>query len=275
LLPAAPVDYLKHSDDIRAQAEWKCAQQKIRKETGVELKTQVGGVDPHCNNELVLNSKGAKANMGSSYIPSKDAQASIWMQTFAGGISASPATYQLAVADATTISNALMIASDPATRTPGAIATKVDLRKTAEAICRQYAMIIKLNNGISDEAKIGIGVRPVNPNRSPVTVPESSPLLNVLGATPGSHTVRYGDAITDKPAKPFGASQLQLFVTIAAEATTDEDTAQYYGSFTKNPVAVGFAPDDDGKVATYFARWISRRGEVGPWSLPVSMRIAA
>jgi hypothetical protein len=28
-------------------------------------------------------------------------------------------------------------------------------------------------------------------------------------------------------------------------------------------------------VATYFARWASRRGDVGPSSLPVSMRIAA
>ena len=55
----------------------------------------------------------------------------------------------------------------------------------------------------------------------------------------------------------------------------DPEQAQFYGAFKKNPVAVGFDPADDGKVATYFARRASRRGDVGPWSLPVSMRIAA
>jgi hypothetical protein len=30
-----------------------------------------------------------------------------------------------------------------------------------------------------------------------------------------------------------------------------------------------------GKVATYYARWASQRGETGPWSVPVSFRFAA
>jgi hypothetical protein len=221
--------------------------------------------------------------MASQYIPAKDAEASLWMQTFANGISANPSTYQLQSTDATTISNtvnafknALTVSVDPATRTATTIAVKDDARATAEALCRQYAINIKFNAGISDANKIAIGVRPVNPNRSPVNVPASSPLLNVVGATPGSQTVRYADTSTpDSGKKPFGAVQLQLFVAVGTTPTNDETTAQLYGSFTKNPVGVGFSPDDDGKVATYFGRWVSRKGDVGPWSLPVSMRIAA
>jgi hypothetical protein len=38
---------------------------------------------------------------------------------------------------------------------------------------------------------------------------------------------------------------------------------------------VDFQPEHDGKVATYFACWSGRRGETGPWSASVSMRIAA
>jgi hypothetical protein len=221
--------------------------------------------------------------MSSSYIPAKDAEASLWMQTFANGIAANPSTYQLSSSDATTISNAvnafkdaLAVTSDPATRTVTSIATKDDTRATAENLCRQYAMLIKLNAGISDANKLAIGVRPVNPNRSPINVPDSSPLLNVIGATPGSQTVRYADTSTpDSGKKPFGAVQLQLFVAIGTTPTNDETTAQLYGQFTKNPVGVAFDPADDGKVATYFGRWVSRKGDVGPWSLPVSMRIAA
>jgi hypothetical protein len=177
---------------------------------------------------------------------------------------------------ANSFKNALTVTSDPATRTATTIAVKDDTRATAEALCRQYAINIKFNAGISDSNKIAIGVRPVNPNRSPINVPASSPLLNVVGATPGSQTVRYADTSTpDSGKKPFGAVQLQLFVAIGTTPTNDETTAQLYGQFTKNPVGVAFDPADDGKVATYFGRWVSRKGDVGPWSLPVSMRIAA
>ena len=109
-----------------------------------------------------------------------------------------------------------------------------------------------------------------------MNVPASSPLLNVLGATPGSHTVRYSDTSTpDSAAKPCGAAMMQLWVAIGTAATTDEDEAEFYGTVTKNPIPVGFTGADDEKVATYFARWANRKGDTGPWSLPVSMRIAA
>ncbi|MEX0776999.1 MAG: hypothetical protein WD042_14940 [Phycisphaeraceae bacterium] len=221
--------------------------------------------------------------MAQSYIPGQDAASLQWMQAFAGGIAASPSTYMLAAADATAISNAvgafaaaLATAVDPQTRTPVTVNVKDTARNAAEQICRQYAVVIKNNGGISDAAKIAIGVRPVNPSREPIPCPQSSPLLNVIAATPGAQTVRYSDTSTpDSKSKPFGASELQLFIAIGDAPTVDEDAAQFYGKFTRNPVGVAFAPQDDGKVATYFARWASRRGEVGPWSLPVSMRIAA
>jgi hypothetical protein len=68
---------------------------------------------------------------------------------------------------------------------------------------------------------------------------------------------------------------LQLFVAIADTPTVDENDAVFVGNFTKNPIAVAFSPEDDGKCATWFARWQSRKGDTGPWSLPVTMRIAA
>ncbi|MCC6682206.1 MAG: hypothetical protein IT445_14995 [Phycisphaeraceae bacterium] len=221
--------------------------------------------------------------MVQSYIPTTDAHALQWMQAFSGGITASPSTYMLSVSDATAISSAvdayataLATATDPNVRTPVNVNIKDTTRNAAEQICRQYAILIKNNGGISDASKIAIGVRPVNPSREPIPCPQTSPLLNVVAATPGAHTVRYVDSMTPSTvAKPFGATELQLFIAIADAPTTDEDAAVFYGKFTKNPIGVAFAPGDDGKVATYFARWASRRGDVGPWSLPISMRIAA
>jgi hypothetical protein len=219
------------------------------------------------------------------FIPNRDSQALIWMQTFASGISAAPAIYMLSSADAAAINSAvagfdttLQIASNPATRTPVSVNAKDDARTAATQICRQFAILIKYNAGISDPDKIAIGVRPVNPSREPVECPQTSPLLNIIAATPGNQTLRYADSMTpDSPAKPFGASEIQLFRAIAPAATpiTDPAAAQFYGKFTKNPLSINFNAADNGKQATYFARWASRRGEVGPWSTPISMAIAA
>jgi hypothetical protein len=221
--------------------------------------------------------------MSNGYIPREDANALAWMQVFSDGLAASPATYQVTAADATAVSNAVTAfatayadAVDPATRTPVTVAAKDDARTSAEQICRQYATLIKYNAGISDPDKIAIGVRPVNPDRIPITAPQTSPLLNIIGCTPGAQTVRYSDTNTpDSGAKPFGALNLQLFLAVGDAVVADPELADFYGAFTKNPIGVGFDAGDDGKMATYFARWSSRRGDVGPWSLPVSMRIAA
>lgn len=221
--------------------------------------------------------------MADSFIPAPDGLALTWFQTFAAGLSASPGTYGLGPADAANITAAVdayaaayAVALDPAQRTKVAVSNKDATRANAEALCRQVASLIKYNNGISDSDKVAVGVRPVNPSRSPINVPASSPLLNVIGATPGSQTVRYADSNSpDRPAKPFGAAQIQVFVAVGTAPVADPDTAQFYGAFTKNPIAVGFDPADDGKVATYFARWASRRGDVGPWSRSSTGRVPA
>src|SRR5262249_22029641 len=115
-----------------------------------------------------------------------------------------------------------------------------------------------------------------NPHREPIECPQTSPLLSILGNTPGSQTIRFADTNTpDSRAKPFGASELQLFRGVGTTEPLPFSECHFYGKFTKNPVDVEFSEGDDGKIATYYARWASVRGEVGPLSLPQSMRIAA
>lgn len=217
------------------------------------------------------------------FIPTQDAQALGFMQTFANTIAAGPAVYQLGVPDAVTLTNAVnafasaqAIAIAKATRTEVTIGLRDQARYAAEQLVRQYAALIRPNAGISDAAKEAIGLTIPSGSREPIYAPASSPLLNILGATPGAHTLRFADSSTPTSGrKPFGAIQIQLFVAVGAAPTADESTAQFYGAFTRNPIAVGFAQAEDGQVATYFGRWASRRGDTGPWSLPVSMRIAA
>ena len=220
---------------------------------------------------------------GPDYVPAEDAQFSLWAQAFAGGITLNPAKYMLSPAQAlsiqTSVNNfvaALLVATNEATRTKPTIIAKDNMRSICETLCRQYAMQIKDNLGISDEDKVAIGVRPITTSREPIECPQTAPLLNILGNTPGAQTLVYADSTTpDSKARPFGATELQLFRAVSMTEPAPISECQFLGKFTRNPIAVEFSEADDGKIATYYARWASARGETGPWSLPVSMRIAA
>lgn len=223
--------------------------------------------------------------MAEGFIPAQDSAALAWMQVFAGGITANPSLYLLTAVDATAITaavdlfaTALAVVQDPAQNTVVTVAAKDDARTSAEQICRLYAALIKPNAGISDPDKLAIGVPPVNNDRTPINVPSTSPLLNVIASTPGSQTLRYSDTFTpDSGAKPFGADTLQLFVGVEAAdvIVTNPEDADFYGAFTKNPIGVAFVAADNGKQATYYARWAGKNGEVGPWSAPATLAIAA
>jgi hypothetical protein len=221
--------------------------------------------------------------MAADYIPTKDGEAVGWMRAFAAGIAADPLGYNVLPPDSAEITAAveafaaaLAVSSNAKTRTKGAVATKNEQRRATERVVRRFAVLIKANADIPDTAKIAIGVRPVNHNRTRINVPTTSPALSVLAATNGMHHLHFADSeALGRRAKPTGATSLQLFVHVGDEPDADPSRASFYRAFTKRLFTVEFEHADSGKCATYFGRWASRRGEVGPWSLPVHMRVAA
>lgn len=83
----------------------------------------------------------------------------------------------LTATDATSMNNlvnsfdaAYVIAVDPTARTAFIVAAKVAARTAAEQVCRQLAIVIKYNAGISDPEEIAVGARPVNPDRDRIDV---------------------------------------------------------------------------------------------------------
>ena len=104
---------------------------------------------------------------------------------------------------------------------------------------------------------------------------KNPPILNILfNAAGGEVTVRFSDRFSPSSGfKPKDAIELELHVALGDEPLPP-DAAEFVDSFIRNPIKVQFEPEDDGKVATYYARWVSQNGERGPWSLPESMRVA-
>lgn len=217
------------------------------------------------------------------YIPPRDGDLMLWADNFRDLIVAAPATYGLAAPDGVVIAGvvddfdaALTLATSDATKTKSTVAAKNGAKAAMLTIIRPYAQQIRNNLGVSTENKTALGLTIVDTSRTPIPTPSSSPLLSVIGATQGVHTLRFADANTpDKRSKPFGALGLQVFVAVGANPEDDVNAASFKTFITRQPAGIEYEHADNGKIATYFARWQTNTGKVGPWSNPVSFTIAS
>jgi len=145
-------------------------------------------------------------------------------------------------------------------------AALMSARAAALSVIRPLAVQIQANPGISDEDKLAAGIVPRNFSRTPVLVPETSPVLTFLQAGVGTHLLSFADQLTpSRKTKPFGAIGLQLYRRVAT-APSSLDELTFHSMFSRNAVLSEFEAPDAGKICTYAARWVGTRGDVGPWS---------
>lgn len=229
--------------------------------------------------------------MAAPYIPSQDSALDVWSANFANLITAAPSTYGLDAVAAANIQGAVdayhtafLCAGltappnptpvNPACRTSVTIATKDADKLAMRTLCRVYASQIRLNPGVLNADKIALGLN--LPNNSPVQIPApiTWPIFAFISAGPLSHILSYTDSTPGAgKAKPFGAVAALLFCGLATAATTDPDALPYNSSQTKSPLQLTFDPSAAGKIATYAARWVTRKGLVGPWGPIISTTV--
>jgi hypothetical protein len=220
--------------------------------------------------------------MANGYMPRQDVAAKGWMRTFADGLLARPEVYGVTLADAESVDAvveiyelALARATSPSTRTRGAVCVKTETRVAAEQVISDVYLRIKANRSVSDEDRIAIGMKPTRKRRSRVACPATRPSIQVDVHPAWQHILRFQDGNSIGTAKPAGAVALQVFVVLADAPVSDLSQARLLKSVTRTPARIQYKMSEDGKVATYTARWISRRGETGPWSTAITRRVAA
>lgn len=205
------------------------------------------------------------------------------LTTFAAGISASPETYLVPPGEAAALQAAVDEAAELYARAhPKAMRTKADVAAKDEAFARSAALYrrwysaIKWNPSIADQDKLRIGVRPVNRERRRKGKPRAAPIIGITKATAWvHHLVFHAKDTPRRKAKPEGAVGLQLFVAVADGPVTKPGEARLRGMYTRSRAQVKHATAARAKTATYFARYVSAKGEAGPYSAPASMVIAA
>lgn len=223
------------------------------------------------------------------FMGNTDAAKLSWMLTFAAAVTGDPAAYAMTAGEASDVQVAVdafqaafllggvtnRIRNDPATYTKVTVADEKNALATAQSLCQSFVNLIRANDGIPDATKTAAGVPLINSTRVPRPAPSTAPLVSILAATAGLHTLVYADSSTpDSKAKPFGATGLQVYTNIGTVVAPTPAGAIFSGTYSRNPAVVSFDPADAGKIATHFARWISARSQVGPWSVGVSLNIA-
>ena len=219
------------------------------------------------------------------YIPARDADFAQWLENFATLIAAAPTSYGLTAGDATAISNqnnafqaAYALATDPATRTTPTIAAKDGARASAEAVVRPFAIQIRNNSAVSVELKAGLGLTIPSTTPTPIPAPIVAPALIVEQAIPLQTTLQARQPGSAGKAKPFGSIGVEVFVAIGTVAAVDPGQATYAFTATKTPFRYSYGAPDQGKVATFFARYVTRSGpggiaQSGPFSAPLPITL--
>lgn len=215
--------------------------------------------------------------------PTADGPLDAWANNFKTLIAASPTTYGLVTADGTAITaaftswhTAYLAAINPSTRTKGTVEAKNVQKASMLGVLRAYAATIRVNRAVSNDLKINLGLHVRDTAPTPVPPPATYPTLTILEPMRGVQDLRARDSSSpDRRSKPAGAAGMLLFRAVGTAAVTDPSGAAFLAFAGKTDLAFNFASADNGKVATYFARWTNSKGEVGPWSPAASMPIAA
>lgn len=212
------------------------------------------------------------------YIPNADQAAADWMENFTTLLTAAPATYGLLAGDASACqaaSNAyivaLLIATNPATRTSPTIADKDAAKASALFIIRPYAVQISLNTSVGNMDKVAIGVTVRSNTPTPIPSPVVAPTIEFLGAIPLQQQLQIRQPGSTSKAKPEGCIGIQVARTVGTVAATDPNQLTVIGTYGKTPMIQTFGAEDQGKKVTYAARYVTRSGpagvsQAGPWS---------
>jgi hypothetical protein len=220
-----------------------------------------------------------------SYIPPRDADFDNWIVNFDSLITASPADYGLTAPDAviiagvtTTWSNAYALAIDPGTRTAPTVAAKDTARASAEATVRPFAINVRNNASVTDLDKVALGLTIPSLTPTPIPAPIVAPSIALLAATVLSMRMTHKQPGAAGKEKPFGAIGVELHISVGLVPAVDPQQAAYWNTVTKSPFIVPFSAADQGKVATFFGRYVTRSGpgglaQKGPWSAPLALNV--
>lgn len=219
----------------------------------------------------------------SDYIPRSDADFSAWLQTFRSGINNSPSIFGFLPADVTTLGNLTTGFNDARNtsdvaqaQAQAANADKEEARRLVEDFVRSRVAQIQTLPAVSDSDRNLLGITVRSSTRTAVGPPTTKPVATVDTNQRLQHTINFVDELTPNTrARPDGVKGCEIWVKVDGPPPTDPSELRYLATDTRTPYQADYDGDQGGKIAHYMLRWVSARGETGPWSQTVSATITS
>jgi hypothetical protein len=170
----------------------------------------------------------------------------------------------------------LGVVENDSTRTKVTTAEKDTAKDVLVANLRSLGRRIQANPNVTDSQKVALTLPVRDAEPSPVPAPVTRPAVSVIGVAQWDVAVRAVDETTPlSRSKPAGAVGLQYFSWVStAPAPEDLELWRFEGIATKSDFVISYNLADAGKPITIVARWMTRKGEVGPTSQPVTTALA-
>lgn len=152
-------------------------------------------------------------------------------------------------------------------------------RRRLEAAARPITNFIQGYPATTDADRATIGITIRIAGGAAVPAPSSKPIVIVEGGGRLTHTLRLVDESTPtRRARPRGAERAEVFIAFTPTGTpppADMGEFRYVQSVSDGSTVLSFESPRGGMQAHYLARWVTRRGAMGPWSDTASATVAA
>lgn len=220
----------------------------------------------------------------SGYIPRADGGFDAWQGNFEAYLYEHYAELGLAAEVRTQVREARLLwdgaySEHHAARQAAAAArrTKDDRRRDYDRLIREVAMRIQTHEATTDAQRAALGISVADAVATPTTAPTTRPIVSVHFGKRLRHTLWYADEATPtRRARPRGTMGVEVWVQVSppAEAPpSGPSDLRFLMLSTRTPAITEFTGPDGGKTAHYMLRWLSTRGEAGPWSETASATV--
>lgn len=141
-----------------------------------------------------------------------------------------------------------------------------DARKALIEKARKLINLIRAND-VSAELLGRAGLDVYDKTKTDAPAPSGVPFL-LIELSKLRQILSFRDTATpDSEAKPKGMLGCEIYYFIGTEKPQSYDDYKFLALDTASPYTAIFKAEDAGKTVRYIARWRSKNGEVGEWSV--------
>ena len=220
--------------------------------------------------------------MGQDYLPSPDGDFLTWEQTFLTYADANLAALGLVAADLSPITiardaweSAYLENGNKQAAAQAARQAKDDKRQTFETGIRALVRRLQASPAVSDEERKALGLTVRDDTLTPAAAAATRPVGVVSTAQRLRHEIRFFDEATPTSrAKPAGVMGCEIWVKVGTTPPADSSECTFLALDTASPYVAEYPGTDAGKTAYYMLRWVTTRGDKGPWSETLAATIA-